>query len=502
MSYLIEKTYSQKIKVGRNDPCPCGSGKKYKKCCLSKDESANYQLQTKTGLVGKAMDWVMSQDYLKNALQPFLKEFIAGKKEVTEYEIDPLMDTFLFEQKVDGLVPLAHFVQKALLTADEKKLYQSWLDKGFFGIFEVLDFNLGQNITVKNLVNDQSYLVLERMGSYGVEKGMIIFGRILPLDANYWMFSGGLIHSYSKEMAYSLRLLAGRMAPGLQLTGYDFLKVEWSTPKPKSFAECRKELDDYLQKLEISFPLEKIEDKITGAKKLSDVFGTLFNQPFPNQESYQETFRLVVNLWNSHPAISQKRNKSYLPGPLEDRLLAEMMSEYERESKKKRLVSDDDYQKFWTEFQKQWLNRPLKSLDYRTPKEVILEERKNLGNPCQKIGYQLDHVGPDPDDEIDQYNQALKLLEQQKWSQAEKILSAFINSNPHFPEIYRAYANLAKAKEMQGDLIQAEKLLKKALKINPNYEIAKKGLAALTKVRQGLLQWLAKMCQKRKKRKK
>jgi hypothetical protein len=25
-------------KVGRNDPCPCGSGKKYKKCCLDKKE--------------------------------------------------------------------------------------------------------------------------------------------------------------------------------------------------------------------------------------------------------------------------------------------------------------------------------------------------------------------------------------------------------------------------------------------------------------------------------
>jgi hypothetical protein len=23
--------------MGRNDPCPCGSGKKYKKCCLNKD---------------------------------------------------------------------------------------------------------------------------------------------------------------------------------------------------------------------------------------------------------------------------------------------------------------------------------------------------------------------------------------------------------------------------------------------------------------------------------
>jgi hypothetical protein len=25
-------------KIGRNDPCPCGSGKKYKKCCLAQDE--------------------------------------------------------------------------------------------------------------------------------------------------------------------------------------------------------------------------------------------------------------------------------------------------------------------------------------------------------------------------------------------------------------------------------------------------------------------------------
>ena len=24
-------------KVGRNDPCPCGSGKKYKKCCGSEE---------------------------------------------------------------------------------------------------------------------------------------------------------------------------------------------------------------------------------------------------------------------------------------------------------------------------------------------------------------------------------------------------------------------------------------------------------------------------------
>ena len=28
-------------KVGPNDPCPCGSGKKYKKCCRAKDLAAD-----------------------------------------------------------------------------------------------------------------------------------------------------------------------------------------------------------------------------------------------------------------------------------------------------------------------------------------------------------------------------------------------------------------------------------------------------------------------------
>jgi hypothetical protein len=28
------------MKTGRNDPCPCGSGQKYKKCCAAKDAEA------------------------------------------------------------------------------------------------------------------------------------------------------------------------------------------------------------------------------------------------------------------------------------------------------------------------------------------------------------------------------------------------------------------------------------------------------------------------------
>ena len=35
---VVGTVRNQAPKVGRNDPCPCGSGKKYKKCCIDKNE--------------------------------------------------------------------------------------------------------------------------------------------------------------------------------------------------------------------------------------------------------------------------------------------------------------------------------------------------------------------------------------------------------------------------------------------------------------------------------
>ena len=35
-------------KVGRNDPCPCGSGKKYKKCCMMKDLAREADISSKS----------------------------------------------------------------------------------------------------------------------------------------------------------------------------------------------------------------------------------------------------------------------------------------------------------------------------------------------------------------------------------------------------------------------------------------------------------------------
>jgi methionyl aminopeptidase len=36
---------TKSVKIGRNDPCPCGSGLKFKKCCLGKDRQDAHDLQ-------------------------------------------------------------------------------------------------------------------------------------------------------------------------------------------------------------------------------------------------------------------------------------------------------------------------------------------------------------------------------------------------------------------------------------------------------------------------
>lgn len=40
MAKAWQEAHTQKVrkfdKVGRNDPCPCGSGKKFKNCCMNK----------------------------------------------------------------------------------------------------------------------------------------------------------------------------------------------------------------------------------------------------------------------------------------------------------------------------------------------------------------------------------------------------------------------------------------------------------------------------------
>lgn len=72
-------------KIGRNEPCPCGSGKKYKKCCLKK--TAPKQTFVYTDL-----------DQLSNQVPTLIQQ---GKLDEAEEVCQSLMDQF--PEQIDGI---------------------------------------------------------------------------------------------------------------------------------------------------------------------------------------------------------------------------------------------------------------------------------------------------------------------------------------------------------------------------------------------------------------
>lgn len=72
--------------IGRNDPCPCGSGKKYKKCCLLKEAEFQGRRRDEGSAVGTALAWL--SEYYPEAVDRAIREDYLG--ELADAEIDAL----------------------------------------------------------------------------------------------------------------------------------------------------------------------------------------------------------------------------------------------------------------------------------------------------------------------------------------------------------------------------------------------------------------------------
>jgi len=85
-------------KIGRNAPCPCGSGKKYKKCCLIPKAGKEQKYASSTKFVP-----VYTQlDQLSNSVVDLIKQDRLDEAEAVSHKL--LTD---YPDQVDGLNRLA-----------------------------------------------------------------------------------------------------------------------------------------------------------------------------------------------------------------------------------------------------------------------------------------------------------------------------------------------------------------------------------------------------------
>ena len=108
-------------KPGRNDRCPCGSGKKYKACCLTKDEAAEHER------LAAAQAQREEQDAEKRLSLREVRELIIGKLAGSDdFDDDPTdASNAVLALIHDGKLDEAEAAARALL-AEYPEVHDGW----------------------------------------------------------------------------------------------------------------------------------------------------------------------------------------------------------------------------------------------------------------------------------------------------------------------------------------------------------------------------------------
>ena len=217
--------------AGRNDPCPCGSGRKYKVCC---QRSNGWPLQDR-------LDWVWHK-IVRFITSPVSEDVLldtaglAGAAPTVPAAMDDvvIVNLALFEGEL--LVDLCD-LRGALLPADELELLRAWSDTRA-SVQEVVEVARGRGLTLLDLTTGERTEVADVSLSRAASVGDALLVWLIPTPAGTVPSAGVLqVPDHRREdllelldEAPDVEELAGwyaslSAAPGLANTDGDLLEL-------------------------------------------------------------------------------------------------------------------------------------------------------------------------------------------------------------------------------------------------------------------------------------
>ena len=196
------------MKPSRNDPCPCGSGKKYKQCCLKTEQSQPEDdflwRRIRRAIEGSPPQLLSfgSSHFGPEALLEAWDEFMPPWDEghVEPFTSDtPHMTIFMPWFFYDWLpAPLETSVKREAL--DGRTLARAYLDKkgkqldplrvrymeqccvAPFSFYDVLTVRPGVGFVLRDIMTGEETSVTEQSGSHHTQVGDIMFAKLVSID--------------------------------------------------------------------------------------------------------------------------------------------------------------------------------------------------------------------------------------------------------------------------------------------------------------------------------
>jgi uncharacterized protein YecA (UPF0149 family) len=249
-------------KVTRNDPCPCGSGKKYKKCCGAKETVSITALIEREALdlQGQIIDYAMNvyDFYLEEDIEERFEDLeTVSEQELEFYQFVHSVWYTLFVPLEDGKTILQRFIEeqgRMVHRSQLREILQSWTKaRPIAG--RLLDISDNQMI-VKDAFTDE-IIDIKMLMPMETDSDAFLFGMVVPFGQEQVFFTTAFDLEASedekeerflqKEFAHSgydnpvefltegfLELMNEMQYVNMQFTPDDF---EWTSPAQKETAE-------------------------------------------------------------------------------------------------------------------------------------------------------------------------------------------------------------------------------------------------------------------------
>ena len=191
--------------VGRNDPCPCGSGKKYKRCCLARDKS---KTPTEESIRSRVVEDLLAfadesfGDAMPEALDFFWDDFDIGEQctpeLATAIEINSaewLVHDWRPDEDSDKTL-IEHYASSRKGLRERERAVLKKMNEAVLSLYEVQEVYRGEGLLLRDLLTDEEYRVEEMMATESLNKWDIFAARLLHIDGKYIM--SGAAYGYPR----------------------------------------------------------------------------------------------------------------------------------------------------------------------------------------------------------------------------------------------------------------------------------------------------------------
>ncbi|MEG9295765.1 SEC-C metal-binding domain-containing protein [Mangrovibacillus sp. Mu-81] len=269
--------------VGRNEPCPCGSGKKYKKCC-EKENIVNIDT-----LVNQELDVLQAQlyDFIATAQDPKMEEaYHEYLKKMDLMKADPDIYEMAFvswfgstQKAADGVRLIDRFIDKTVHTVTRPQtaaVLESWRNlRVTAGTVEKVD---DSTLHVEEIMTGEKLVVKESFGK--LEEKSFFLALLLPNGDKYLPFAQYFIY------------------PSIEKAAMELVKIRFEQGEFQNLQEYL--ADQYMMLADVGFVLYSAEKKKSGKKAAVDAIGTEIEAAVTSEDSSEQADTIEgVEIWKT-----------------------------------------------------------------------------------------------------------------------------------------------------------------------------------------------------------